>query len=196
MTHPSALKLDRYALGEDLNEVRTHLGTCEHCREYIDAVSTPPATVPSWVRGRRRWRPWVGGMLLAATALIAIGFWFSPAVEPPAVQVRGGPSVRVFVRHQGAVTEWAGEAIQPGDSLRLGVVPSGYDRVIVHTGTDEEPGGLLLYDGPLGDSPLELVPASWTVDDRGTQEVLHVRLEGGGDPWSTLLVLEKLGDDP
>jgi hypothetical protein len=95
------------------------------------------------------------------------------------------------VSHQGAVTEWAGAAIQPGDSLRLGVVPSGYDRVVVHSGSADEP-GTLLYRGALGERQLELLPASWTVDDRGVQEILHVRLEGAGDPWSTTLVLEKL----
>jgi hypothetical protein len=84
---------------------------------------------------------------------------------------KGMPSIAVYIKRDGAVSLWDGQApVQAGDAVQLKVAAEGYSRVTVSAlqeGTLTQ-----LYSGPSAGEGL--LPRSWTVDDAPGPEVLLV----------------------
>jgi hypothetical protein len=171
-------------------------------------------------RGRR---PWIW-LLALAPAAGAAALWLvaprpgprpveTPAAAPGAATLeqgtreKGTPAVRVFVKRDDRVFVWDGKRpVRPDDRLRLEVHRAGYRFVSVaglpRSGLPPQ----ILYQGPL-DSGGPLLPISFRVDDRGTEEVLSVILgrapvperlhalagppDGEAQTWRQILLLEK-----
>jgi hypothetical protein len=171
-------------------------------------------------RARRSWF-W---LLALAPAAGAAALWLvalhpgprpgeTPAAAPGAATLKQGtrekgtPAVRVFVKRDERVFVWDGKRpVRPDDRLRLEVHRAGYRFVSVaglpRSGLPPQ----ILYQGPL-DRGGPLLPISFRVDDRGTEEVLSVILgrapvpeqlhalagppDGEAETWRQILLLEK-----
>jgi len=122
---------------------------------------------------------------------------------------KGMPSIAVYIKRDGVVSLWDGQAaVQPGDALQLKVASGGYSRVTVaawQDGTLKE-----LYAGSARAEGL--LPRSWTVDEAPDPEVLLVAfsrspltkagqeaalatLPRTREIWATRLQLVKKGGD-
>jgi len=174
MSHPSFLALDRHALGMSDPQTAAHVETCELCAAHVRAVSGREP-IPDWVVSRKRTgrRQWVGWLALAAAVLLAIGVYREPA-PAPYVGAKGVAEVTVFVQRNGEVSVWQGEAVRPGDRVRLGIQPTDLRYVTIQSGDET------LFEGPIsGDTDPWLVPASWEVDGEGDSEAITVILDDG-----------------
>jgi hypothetical protein len=214
--HPSTLQLDALALGADDPKAAAHVRDCARCAAHVTRVQqTLP--VPAWVRelgafrrGKWSWlhRLAIAGVvvLFAAGVLVQRKPWNVHQIDRGA---KGTPSVAVYIKRQGTVSLWDGQApVQAGDGVQLKVAPRGYVRVTVST----LQGGTLteLYQGPTAGETL--LPRSWTVDDAPGPEVLLIAfsrsplskagqeaalatLPRTAEIWATRLRLEKKGQD-
>jgi hypothetical protein len=216
--HPSTLELDGFALGAGAATVAAHVQECSRCAAHVARVQQP-LPIPAWVRdvkasrGWSRHSPWVLRSSVVALALVAVVGLFVKMNERgngrSELGVKGMPSVAVYIKHDGIVTLWDGQApVQPGDALQLKVASGAYSRVTVaalQDGTLTE-----LYAGSAAGEVL--LPRSWTVDDAPGPEVLLVAfsrsplskasqesalatLPRTRDVWATRLQLAKKGGE-
>jgi hypothetical protein len=228
--HPSYLALDRAALGSRTAALSRHLAECERCRAHVDRIAEPVA-VPGAVEldrpGRRaveRRQParrgWLNGLAAAATAAVLLVALLigrdrdeppRPADTPAETgfdTAKGGRAVGVYVLRGRHTFLWNGnEPVEPGDSIRLKLVPEGMTQVHVFS-----PSGArelaLLHRARIAPDRDALLDAAWRVDGVGEREVLIVVLsaeslslaraqaaarEGGmgEDVWVARLVLPK-----
>ena len=179
--HPSMLQLDALSLGAGEASVVAHVQGCARCAAHVGRVQQE-LPVPAWVRELKT-QPhgahdssWLfRSSLIAALALfVAGGVLVRVKHRDPAQSdrgVKGMPSVAVYIKRDGVVSLWDGQApVQPGDALQLKVAPGGYSRVTVaalQDGTLTE----LYADSAAGEA---LLPRSWTIDDEAGPEVLLV----------------------
>jgi len=217
--HPSMLQLDALSIGAADPATAAHVQACARCAAHIARVQQS-LPVPAWVRElgaspRRRIRGWswlhrwsmVGvTVLFAGAVLLRTQPWNSDHVDRRA---KGAPSIAVYIKHQGSVSLWDGQApVQPGDAVQLKVAPEGYPRVTVSALQD----GTLtpLYEGTAAGETL--LPRSWTLDDAPGPEVLLIAfsrspltkagqeaalatLPRTSEVWATRLQLVKKGAD-
>jgi hypothetical protein len=234
--HLSFLALDGIRLGRpQAAGERSHLATCATCAGYLQ-TETPPLPAPAWlagaslparphdpmgarasdqasaVRGRRSWMgSWL--WLLAAAPAAAAALWLvAPRLpsQSEGTREKGTPVLRLFVKREARVFVWDGkQAVHPGDRLRLEVRRAGYRFVSVAALPQSDQPPQVLYQGPL-DAAGPLLPLSFRVDDRGTEEVLSVILgqapvperlhalagppDGEAETWRQILMLEKRPD--
>jgi hypothetical protein len=176
--HPSFYELDRHCCGVGAAATEVHVASCPRCAEYV-ASYAPATTVPAWIqsppRPQRAGRTaWVLGASLAAALTLAVLAQREPA--PPYVGVKGGPSVSVFVQHEGMVSLWDGRVLSAGDRVRLEVRPEGFDHVSVFSPSGDGETLERLYAGRVtAQGPLRL-PTAWQLDDQGDADVLIVVL--------------------
>ncbi|MCB9568944.1 MAG: DUF4384 domain-containing protein [Myxococcales bacterium] len=130
----SDLVLDQVRVGElEREAIAAHLARCARCRERQRAlaeadvaVDLPPLSLPppevAPRPGRRRWwaRAGVGGLAIAAAALLVIIVRPDPSVDAPTTRTKGGAALHFHVLRGGAVLEGGpGELLRPGDALRF-----------------------------------------------------------------------------
>jgi len=179
--HPSMLQLDELSLGVGEASVAAHVQACARCAAHVGRVQQE-LPVPAWVRelggppDRARDSSWLFrssvvaalAMLVVAGVLVRSRYWGDERSDRG---VKGMPSVAVYIKRDGVVSLWNGQApVQPGDALQLKVAPEGFSRVTVaalQDGTLTE-----LYAGSAAGEGL--LPRSWTVDDAPDPEVLLV----------------------
>jgi hypothetical protein len=190
--HPSHLMLDRYALDGNVSEdVRRHVTECPTCQANVEAVQRP-LPVPTWAREVATKRPlaarklfgWIAGAAgLSAAATVAL-LVMRPAhrVEETSYDTtRGAPSVGLYVKRGTNVSLWDGQSpMQPGDRLRLKVVPEGLTHVTVFSpapaSTGPAPTLKVLYAARVEPHRENLLPRTWEVDHAGGRESLLVVL--------------------
>jgi hypothetical protein len=189
-------------------------------------AALPPAAAGAQAPPARRSRRWWAWLLPLAPVMAGLVI-LAGRPHPPAgsdhrslVQggrdgVRGGvrekagaPALRLFIKRGAAVFAWDGRsAVRPGDRLRLELRPAGYGFVSVAGRSGDQQVPAVLYDGALDSGAGSLLPVSFRVDDRGTEEVLSVilgrapvppRLHAEADvpasearTWRQILVLPK-----
>jgi hypothetical protein len=230
--HPSYLALDRAALGSRTAALSRHLAECERCRAHVDRIAEPVA-VPSAVELERRprraverrtpaRRAWLSGLAAAATAAVLLVAILTgrDRDQPPRPAggdapaetgfdtAKGGRAVGVYVLRGRHTFLWNGnEPVEPGDSIRLKLVPEGMTQVHVFSlsGAREL---ALLHRARIAPDRDALLDTAWRVDGVGEREVLIVVLsaeslslsraqaaarEGGmgEDVWVARLVLPK-----
>jgi len=160
--HPSPLQLDAVALGVVDVSTAAHAQGCSRCAAHLTCVQQR-LPIPAW-----RWS------LVGAVVLVVGGALLKTMPrtgDPVVLGGKGMPSIAVYIKRDGAVSLWDGQAaVQAGDALQLKVAAEGYARVTVSAMQD----GLLtqLYAGPTAGEGL--LPRSWTVDDDPGPEVLLV----------------------
>jgi hypothetical protein len=179
--HPSMLQLDALSLGGEEASTVAHVQGCARCAAYVARVRQE-LPVPAWVREldrpphRAHDSSWLfRSSLVAAVALFAAGGVLVQVKYRGAEQsdrgAKGMPSIAVYIKRDGVVSLWDGQApVQPGDALQLKVAAGAYSRVTVaalQDGTLRE-----LYAGSAAGEGL--LPRSWTVDDAPDPEVLLV----------------------
>jgi hypothetical protein len=238
-THLSFLALDGIRLGrpQDASE-RAHLADCAACSGYLQPAEPARLPRPDWLsqaslavgindrspsetRFQRGRRPWIWLLALAPAAGAGALWLVAPRLGPgPAensvaapgdgTREKGTPAVRVFVKRDDRVFVWDGKrAVEPEDRLRLEVHRAGYRFVSVAALPRSGLPLQILYQGPL-DSEGPLLPVSFRVDDRGTEEALSVILgrapvpdrlhalagppDGEAQTWRQILLLEKRSD--
>jgi len=184
-------------------------------------------------------RAWLGGLCAAAVAVLLLVGRDRPG-EPVADRrgtragagpapaagrdtgfdtAKGARAVGVYVRRGRHIFLWNGsEPVQPGDMLRLKLVPDGMTQVHVFSEGGAAPGatdGLsLLHRAAVAPDRDSLLDAAWRVDGTGERELLIVVLSRrplpvaaaraaaraagmGDDVWVARLVLAKRpGADP
>lgn len=202
--HPSFFLLDRIHLDglrgfvdEALRDPRLHVGSCADCQAYLaslaeQAARTTPIPlralkpVSLWSRIRDAFfRPLVVGPTLAACTVLCLYIVIrrppeQPTPSPSLSSEKGGPSIRVYIKRDERVSVWDGRApLYPRDRIRLEVAGSGFRFVTVASPEADDSGRSILraiYAGPLrADAPTQL-PASWTLDQAGGAEILHILL--------------------
>jgi hypothetical protein len=196
--HPSALALDRLALGVARADVAAHVAGCEACRARMP-TSAPAAAVPAWARQlppRRRsrlsWlvgsRPRVFGVAVAAFACAVVvwagrGHLVEPGGTRPYVGTKGGPELWLYVKRGDRVTLWNGaDAVTPGDLIRLKVQPDRFEHVSVF-GAAKPPGGYnRVYDGAIPSGEATALPFSLKVDAQPGDEALLIVLSSASVP--------------
>jgi hypothetical protein len=90
---------------------------------------------------------------------------------------KGGPAVGVYIRRGGRTFLWNGtEPVEPGDALRLKIVPDGMTRVHVFGRATEEAELTLLHRAAIAPDRDALLDTAWRVDGEGEREVLVVVL--------------------
>ena len=136
----------------------------------------------------------------------------APALSPAdGVREKGTPVVHLYVKRDQRVFAWDGkQPVRAGDRLQLDVRRAGFRFVSVAAlppRSDQPP--QLLYQGAL-EAGRPLLPISFRVDDRGSEEVLSVILgrdpvpdelhalagppDGEAHTWRQILMLEKRSD--
>jgi hypothetical protein len=217
--HPSMLQLDAVSLGAGEPSVVAHVQGCSRCAAHIGRTQQD-LPVPAWVREidgtprRASDSSWLfRSSVLAALALFVAGGVLVRAKYQADEQsdrgAKGMPSITVYIKRDGVVSLWDGQApVQPGDALQLKVAAGGYSRVTVaalQDGTLTE-----LYAGSAAGEGL--LPRSWTVDEAPDPEVLLVAfsrspltkagqeaalatLPRTREIWATRLQLVKKGGD-
>jgi hypothetical protein len=194
--HPSALALERYALGIQPREVAAHIASCETCRGSVERAATSRLEVPAWARGlgpRRggsfsSW-PWptnggsrvlpLGIAALACVAVVGIAGLRSGdgGAGRGYVGAKGGPGLRLFVKHGARVSLWdPAVTVVAGDLLRLEVQPDRFVHVSVFAATRPPGGYARLYDAPIAPGRPTALPSSWEVDAQPGDETLVVAL--------------------
>jgi hypothetical protein len=232
--HPSYLALDRAALGSRTAALSRHLAECERCRAHVDRIAEPVA-LPSGLEFERRAqrapverrppaaRAWLSGLAAAATVallLIAVltGRERNQPVRPAGGDTvatedgfdteKGGRAVGVYVLRGRHTFLWNGaEPVEPGDALRLKLVPDGMTQVHVFSQSGARD-LVLLHRARVAPDRDSLLDTAWKVDGVGEREVLVVVLsaealslsraqaaarEGGmgEDVWVARLILPK-----
>ncbi len=180
--HPSMLQLDSMSLGGGDASTAAHVKGCARCAAHMARVQQA-LPVPAWVRelgpprrGRLRSWSWLYRWSVVAAVVLVAGGGVLLGVKPWNADqfdrgAKGTPSIAVYIKRDGAVSLWDGQApVQAGDAVQLKVAAEGYSRVTVSTVQD----GTLtqLYAGPAAAD--SLLPRSWTVDDAPGPEVLLV----------------------
>ncbi|AKU91399.1 hypothetical protein [Vulgatibacter incomptus] len=217
--HPSFLVLDRLALGEDLPEVRRHVGACTSCSAHLARVD--PGELPHLpdLRDRlrrqnmvtvlpatRRPRLWAGIAGPALAAGVALG-WFGHArvAEPPAdetpgwIAAKGAPSVAIYVKRGERVRLWDGAtALQPGDRLRVRITPESYTHALLAMWDPASGSWTPLFEGEVPGSGPFFVPGTWELDPAPGAERLAIALDRGPvgldrAAWRTELAIPKAG---
>lgn len=194
-THPSTLQLDA-------GEAREHVANCERCAAYVREQEQwrselPPLQVPDTRRApvpdtRRRstgGRPARWPLVASMTALAAAAA-FVLAIRDDYVGVKGGPTVRAFVKHKDAVTAWDGRAsLAPGDTVQLRVNGNGYRSVAVYG--ESRNGRVVLHEGSLEPGGEQALPVSFVVDAEPGEERLVVVFSRNGSETSRTLSFTK-----
>ena len=177
------LQLDALTLHAGDPATAAHAQQCTRCSDHLARVQRE-LPVPEWVRelgssprarARSRWWGYRVSAVLGSVLVIAIGAAALRGQRPEPEDVdpgaKGMPSVAVYIRRQGAVSLWDGQApVRVGDGLQLKVAAGGYSRVTVSALQD---GALTeLYAGPA--SGETMLPQSWIVDDGAGPEILLV----------------------
>ena len=179
--HPSPLQLDAVALGVVDVSTAAHAQGCSRCAAHLTCVQQR-LPIPAWLReldASPRPRPvrlaWLLRWSLVGAVVLVVGGALLKTMprtgDPVVLGGKGMPSIAVYIKRDGAVSLWDGQAaVQAGDALQLKVAAEGYARVTVSAMQD----GLLtqLYAGPTAGEGL--LPRSWTVDDDPGPEVLLV----------------------
>jgi len=184
MNHPSFLALDRAHLGLNESAVTVHLDRCEACRQYLEALRTPPL-LPSFLSQpefeRRRFR---GRQLLGAASLVAAAcgvFLFvqhgkdaATRADEAYVGEKGFRSVWIYVRRGAETQLWDGkQPVVAGDRIRLKVDAGSFHRVEVYSANDpHDP--TRLYEGTLSPGQTVTLPEAWEIDDSPAPEQLFV----------------------
>jgi hypothetical protein len=134
--HPSTFQLDALALGADDSKTAAHVRECARCAAQLSRVQQA-LPVPGWVRelgaSRRRgggkWS-WLYRWAIASVVVLSAGGvlvrmkpWNVDQIDRGA---KGTPSVAVYIKRQGTVSLWDGQApVQAGDGVQLKVAPRG-----------------------------------------------------------------------
>jgi hypothetical protein len=227
--HPSFLALDRAALGSQTAATTRHLAECARCRAHVDSIAAAPALPAEVVRPRRPQpvrplparRAWLGGLTASAAVAVVVLLVLLPREQPTPIAVpfqadprfdtaKGGRAVGVYVRRGRHTFLWNGsEPIQPGDAIRLKLVPDGMSEVHVFSEADDPRRTLtLLHRATIPRDRDTLLDAAWQIDAAGAREVLVVVLSRsplsptgardaarsgrmGEDVWVARLVLAK-----
>lgn len=186
-SHPSFLALDRLAAGAHHELTAKHVQGCEDCLRYMGRLELP-APPPDWLRGLSptpgkslRWSGfgrsvltvrWVGAL---AVVLCAVLIWVIARPTGQDVSAKGMPTIRLHVRRDERVFVWGGEALSPGDAVRLEVASGGLQYLAV---ANVSPAGELkvLHRETLASEEPHLLPVSWTLDSAPQDEVLLVVL--------------------
>jgi hypothetical protein len=197
--HPSALALDRHALGIAPPDVAAHVAGCEDCRARVGDVPSRPLEVPGWARGlgprRVGWLAswsWRGRGLaigLAAFACIAV-VWKTRTRQGDRdedggyvggyLATKGAPEVRLFVKHGERVALWDPSVhVVAGDLLRLEIQPDRYAHVSLFEATRSPGAYERLYDAVIAAGRPTALPSSWRVDAEPGDETLVVVLGPG-----------------
>lgn len=189
--HPSFLELDRLVLGAQRSSVTAnHIRECDACQGYLDQV-TADRPVARWAidlstqqpkanRVYWSWWKWAGGFAGAATAVTAVVMLVAiPAGDPVQITAKGDPAVGVYVKRHDRVSLWDGRSeVIPGDTLRLKVIPSGYEHLTVLSPEtrEGESGNLTRLHEAVVDPDKEIVlPVAWRVDEEmGDEEIIVV----------------------
>jgi hypothetical protein len=165
MSHPSTLRLDEHALAAD-PEIATHAAGCQRCAAYLQEQRAWRDDLSAPVPRRPKRRLWAAGAIAfaAAAALLLV-------LQDDYVGVKGGPTVRVFVKHQERVSAWDGRApITPGDALQLRLKGAPFAAVIgLHHGER-----VVLHKGPLDRAREQPLPVSFVVDAAPGEERLWI----------------------
>jgi hypothetical protein len=206
-SHPSFLALDRAALGDMTEEVRTHLASCPRCAGHVDALGRPPP-VPSWAVALAnepprtpsilaRLAPWGVAALAAGLALV---LWVPRTTETlPApmagLRSKGNPAVALYVKTGDAVRLWDGESpVAEGDLLRLKVMPEGFRWLTVAAAEGDSwqvRSWQVLHEGPVPERGETLLPTSWRVEPGEQPERLLVVLGHEPVPAESLASLHE-----
>ena len=196
--HLSMFALDRRILGATLTEPeQAHLDDCDRCQRYIEEAQLG-GPVPGWVRaiepGRprpgRRWL-WAGGtaglVAAAAALLLVVPSPDKAASDGDTTTIKGSAAVAVHIKRDERVFLWDGQsALQPGDALRLEVVPDDHAQVTVFA-RQPDATYTVLYAGPLGPSAeTTVLPKAWAVDDSPGPEEMVVVLSDGPLPAAVI----------
>ncbi len=202
--HPSYLALDRAALGDRTLELEAHLASCTTCRQYLEGLEHPHATMSfadveqriQRMRSATRRRWWAAVPLAAAAC--ALLFALSPkppAAEEPTLYVaaKGLPTVWIYVK-RGATTQlWDGKsALHGGDRIRLKVDADGFRHVEVYS-VPASNQATQLYAGKLLPGQVTTLPDAWEIDaEPGSERIVVVLSDQHVEPeWGTWL-----GDKP
>lgn len=219
--HPSHYALDRAVASEDpgLGGLAAHVAACAECAAHVRAIQerrampdrlAALAASPRPSRGRWTWLAGAAVAVAAALAVVAV-LVRAPAAGPPGTYVasKGGPGALLFVKRGERVFPWAPpERVQPGDLLRLEVMPDGFSYLTV--ATPGAGGWTVLFQGDVPPEREFDLPSSWRVDAAGSAEDLLVvfsrqklrpellpdlasRRPRTGEVWTTLLEIEKIG---
>ena len=118
--HLSALRIDRYLLGEllpaEAREVREHVASCAGCARAVELQRPEPLPPLRALRSPRRlWA--LGAVGIAAAASLVL------LPRGPAERTKGAAhSIAMFVQHGDEVRRAGpGETVAPGDSIRFAV---------------------------------------------------------------------------
>lgn len=125
---------------------------------------------------------------------------------------KGAPAVAVYLKRAERVWQWDGSSsVRPGDLLRLKIIASGYEHVVVGAPAPAPQHLRLLYSGKL-ERGETFLPTSWEIDAQPGPEQLYVFLsrqpmttfdllhpteksaggaETGGAVWQKHLLLRK-----
>ncbi|XXF76175.1 DUF4384 domain-containing protein [Myxococcaceae bacterium GXIMD 01537] len=150
--HLSQLDLDAHLLRalppEAAARAEAHLEACPRCREALAALGAAhqrfqaevlPRTLPRLREraapspARRPWLAWLVAPALALAGVALVLLRPGPGEEEnPAYGYKGGPVLRVAVKHGDTVGTVAdGARLSPGDALRFIVEPAGHAYVLV-----------------------------------------------------------------
>lgn len=229
--HLSFLALDGIRLGRTPAAAeRDHLASCSSCAGYLESAhQAAPLPVPDWLppaaiktpvrphrtRAPGRLWPWLLPLapVAAAVLLVLLPRPQTPPsdapVAPNGLRMKGtdAPGLRVFVKRGARVFPWDGQTVVfPDDRLRLEVRRAIYRFVSVAALPPSGNAPVVLYQGPL-EGGQGLLPVSFRVDDRGSEEVLSIILgrdpvparrhvqagsaDGEAHTWRQILVLKK-----
>jgi len=189
--HPSFYLLDSLAAGADVTaDVIEHLSRCERCARHLAGLRVAEE-LPAWaaLAAARKTRPRLlvpvaAGALAAAAAGLLLS-WGSaglpsaftrPSADHEFATTRGTPTVGVFIKRGEQVSLWDGQqALEPGDRLRLKVIPEGFQVINVFA---RDPSGrlALLFGARVSTERELLLPKAWEVDDSPGDEQLLVVL--------------------
>jgi hypothetical protein len=191
--HPSYFALDRLALGVPDAETSEHVATCARCAAYIASITPLEAPMPLSMHRRKRTPRAVIAVsvlvpLLAAAAIFLVlrasqapaPIAMNDAPRDPYIGTRGTPAIGLYVRRGASIALWDGAArFAAGDTIRIKVIPEGFDTVHVYALEQGRP--TELYDGPLvpDDAGETLLPSAWQLDaDSGSETIVVVLSRG------------------
>lgn len=203
--HPSPYALDQLAASG--GALPAHVEGCPECQAYLARVNASRQP-PAWLGGVEQQRPrgprwlWMGASMAAALALV-VGLLLArmPGAGPERpdryVGAKGAPEVVLHVKREDRVWTWSpGAAVQPGDLLRLTVIPAGFSQLLV--ATPEGNGWTPLFQGAVDPKRETDIPASWRVDAAGESEDLLIVLSRRPvrpEELSAMAATEPRGDD-
>ncbi|HTA21333.1 MAG TPA: hypothetical protein VK989_18705 [Polyangia bacterium] len=203
--HPSALALDRHALGVAPPDVAAHVAGCAACRGRLQDAAAPSREVPAWARalgprrrGARAWSWRARGVTLAfgvaAFACVAVVWTAGREHGGGYVGTKGAPELRLFVKRGARVELWnPAVPVVAGDLLRLEIQPGSFAHVSVFEAAPEPATYVRLYDAAIAPGRPTALPSSWRVDAQPGDETLVVVL--GPDAVAPGEIARLLADD-